>query len=44
MFAIEWVQLRDGFYFTGDGSRNEQYPYFGADVLAVAVGGMDRRP
>ena len=38
MFAIDWVQLRDGFPFTGDGSRNEQYPYFGTDVLAAADG------
>ena len=38
MFAIDWVQLRDGFPFTGNGSRNEQYPYFGTDVLAVADG------
>ena len=37
-FAIDWVQLRDGFFFTGDGSRNEQYPYFGTNVLAVADG------
>lgn len=38
MFAIDWVQLRDGFPFTGDGSRVEQYFGFGADVLAAADG------
>ena len=38
MFAIDWLQLRNGFPFTGDGSRNEQYPYFGTDVLAAADG------
>jgi hypothetical protein len=38
LFAIDWVQLRDGFIFTGDGSRNEQYPSFGTEVLAVADG------
>jgi Peptidase family M23 len=37
-FAIDWVRLEDGFFFTGDGSRNEQYSSFGADVVAVADG------
>jgi hypothetical protein len=37
-FAIDWVQLRDGFAFTGDGTRNEQYFGFGSDVFAAADG------
>ena len=30
-FAIDWVQLRDGKLFDGDGGRNEQWYGFGAD-------------
>ena len=39
-FAIDWVQLRDGRLFDGDGSRNEQWYGFGADVVAVADGSV----
>jgi Peptidase family M23 len=39
-FAIDWVQLRDGRVFDGDGSRNEQWYGFGADVVAVADGSV----
>jgi hypothetical protein len=39
-FAIDWVQLRDGKLFDGDGSRNEQWYGFGADVVAVADGSV----
>jgi hypothetical protein len=39
-FAIDWVQLRDGKLFDGDGGRNEQWYGFGADVLAVADGSV----
>jgi hypothetical protein len=39
-FAIDWVQLRDGRLFGGDGSRNEQWYGFGADVVAVADGSV----
>jgi hypothetical protein len=39
-FAVDWVQLRDGRLFDGDGSRNEQWYGFGADVLAVADGSV----
>lgn len=39
-FAIDWVQLREGRLFDGDGSRNEQWYGFGADVLAVADGSV----
>ncbi len=38
-FAIDYVQLSDdGTIFTGDRSRPESYPYFGADIHAVADG------
>lgn len=39
-FAVDWVQLRDGKLFDGDGRRNEQWYGFGADVLAVADGSV----
>ncbi len=38
MFAIDWAQLQDGRLYSGDGSLNEQFFGFGADVLAVAPG------
>ena len=38
-FAIDYVQLSpDGTIFTGDKSKPESYPYFGADIHAVADG------
>jgi hypothetical protein len=38
-FAIDYVQLGpDGRMFTGDRSKLESYPYFGADIHAVADG------
>ena len=37
-FAIDFVQLRDGSYFEGDGSSLDQYPYLGSDLLAVGDG------
>jgi hypothetical protein len=38
-FAIDYVQLGpDGRLFTGDKAKVESYPYFGADVHAVADG------
>jgi hypothetical protein len=38
MFAIDWSQLQGGRLFTGDGSLNDQWFCFGADVLSVAPG------
>jgi hypothetical protein len=38
MFAIDWVQVRDGSPFQGDGSQNEQWYGFGAPILAVGDG------
>jgi hypothetical protein len=48
-FAIDYLQLSaDGTIFTGDRSKPESYPYFGADIHAVAdgpvVGVMDGLP
>lgn len=38
-FAIDYVQLSaDNTIYAGDRSRPESYPYFGADILAVADG------
>ena len=37
-FAIDWVRLRDGRLFEGDGSRVEQWYGYGAELLAVADG------
>ena len=38
-FAIDYVQLGpDGRLFTGDQAKVESFPYFGADILAVADG------
>jgi hypothetical protein len=39
-FAIDWVQMRNGRVFDGDGARSEQWYGFGADVLAVADGSV----
>lgn len=40
-FAIDYVQLSpDGTAFSGDASRPESYPYFGADIHAVADGAV----
>lgn len=38
-FAIDYVQLSaDGTIFAGDNTKPEDYPYFGADIVAVADG------
>ena len=37
-FAIDWILLQDGRLFEGDGSRNEQWFAYGAEVTAVAPG------
>ncbi len=37
-FAIDWLRLQDGRSYAGDGSRNEQYFAFGAEILSVADG------
>jgi hypothetical protein len=38
MFALDWAQLRGGQLFTGDGSQNEQYFAYGAEIVSVAEG------
>jgi hypothetical protein len=38
LFAIDWMRLEDNHLFTGDGTRNEDYFAYGAEVLAVAEG------
>ena len=35
-FAIDWTRVKNDRIYDGDGSQNEQYYAFGADVLAVA--------
>src|SRR5262245_49982837 len=37
-FAIDWIQLKGDRFFEGDGKQNKQFPYFGAEVRAVADG------
>ncbi|MGD9893295.1 MAG: M23 family metallopeptidase [Dehalococcoidia bacterium] len=37
-FDVDWLQLREGRLFEGDGSRVEQWYGFGAELLAVADG------
>ena len=47
-WAIDWVQVRNGRFFAGDGSKNTQWYYFGSPVRAVAGGmvvrAIDGRP
>jgi murein DD-endopeptidase MepM/ murein hydrolase activator NlpD len=38
-FAADWLKLNaDGVFFTGTGKRNEDYPCFGEDLVAMADG------
>jgi hypothetical protein len=37
-FAVDFIRLRDGKFFDGDGARNDQWFAYGAEVLAVATG------
>ena len=38
LFAIDWLQLDDGAFSSGDGSKNEDWFGYGADLFAVAAG------
>jgi murein DD-endopeptidase MepM/ murein hydrolase activator NlpD len=38
IFAIDWVRAVDGLLFTGDGSKNTDWPTYGARLYAVANG------
>jgi hypothetical protein len=42
VFAIDWIQARDGLLAEGDGSRNDQYFGHGEPVLAAASGEVVR--
>jgi hypothetical protein len=37
-FAVDWIQLRDGRFFAGDGADNEEWFAHGAAVYAAAAG------
>jgi len=37
-FAIDWIQARDNRLFEGDGTKNEQYFAYGAEIVSVADG------
>lgn len=37
-FAIDWIRWQDNSIFTGDGSRNEDWHAYGAELLAAADG------
>jgi Peptidase family M23 len=41
VFAIDWVQARDGRLFQGDGSQNSQWYGHGAPILAAADGTVE---
>src|SRR5262249_21334753 len=38
IFAIDFVRVKGTRWFEDDGTTNQQYPYFGADILSVAAG------
>jgi len=38
IFAIDWIQVVHGRWFTGDGSKLTDYPYYGTPIHAVASG------
>ena len=42
VFAIDWQRIVKGVVFTGDGSKNTDYPTFGAPLYAVANGTVVR--
>jgi hypothetical protein len=42
IFAIDWVRVVKGVLFTGDGSRNSDYPTYDAPIYAVADGTVVR--
>lgn len=47
-FAIDWVRVVNGRVYSGDGSRNSDWPTFGAPLYAVAngtvVSAIDNKP
>jgi hypothetical protein len=42
VFAIDWQRIVQGVLFTGDGSKNSDYPTFGVPLYAVANGTVVR--
>jgi murein DD-endopeptidase MepM/ murein hydrolase activator NlpD len=38
IFAIDWIRLVDGRLYTGDGTKNSDWPAYGAPLYAVADG------
>ena len=38
IFAIDWIREVNGRYFTGDGTKLSDYPYYGTPIHAVANG------
>jgi Peptidase family M23 len=42
IFAIDWMRLVNGVMFTGDGSKNADYPTYGEPLYAVANGTVAR--
>jgi hypothetical protein len=42
VFAIDWSRIVKGVLFTGDGSKNSDYPTFGSPLYAVANGTVVR--
>lgn len=42
VFAIDWMRLVNGVLFTGDGSKNADYPTYGEPLYAVADGTVAR--
>jgi murein DD-endopeptidase MepM/ murein hydrolase activator NlpD len=37
-FAVDWIRLQDGALFSGDGTRNEDWYAYGADVYSATAG------
>jgi hypothetical protein len=37
-FAVDWIRLQGNRFFSGDGTRNDQYFAYGAELKAVANG------
>ena len=38
LFAVDWIRLVNGQFYTGDGKRNSDWPGYGAPLYAVADG------
>ena len=38
MFAIDWIRVVNGRFYTGDGTKRTDYPYYGTPIHAVANG------